>query len=284
MIYIHRDWGAIPEDIKAALKEAADALDKIADPEERKAFIKANAGKWSAAREYLAKMSHEKCWYSEAKESVSRYHVDHFRPHGRAKQALKDYSPGYSWLAFDLDNFRLAGGLCNSENQEYSADTVGKADWFPLTDPSKRASLTARDCSLESPLILDPVEPEDPYKLTFKDDGTIGPDPQLDEKDRTDITLAIRCLGLDQSQLNNARRTTWRRCSSAIAKYNRIAKKRRGDRTPEESETLKELQQEIVSMSKSSSAFAATARCCLKAHGLPQFVTIDELLPLASSD
>jgi hypothetical protein len=284
MIYIHRDWGAIPEDIKTALKEAEDALNKIADPEERKAFIKANAVKWSAVRKYLASMSHNKCWYSEAKESVSRYQVDHFRPHGRAKQAIKNFADGYSWLAFDLDNFRLAGGLSNSENQEYSEETVGKADWFPLSDPSKRATLAARDYSLESPLLLDPVEPEDPYKLTFSQDGTIGPDPVLDKEKKTDIALAIRCLGLDQSQLNNARRTTWRRCSRAITKYNRIAKKPRGNRTTEESEILRELQQEIVGMSKSSSPFAATARCCLKANGLPQFVIADELLPLAEFD
>jgi hypothetical protein len=284
MIYIHRDWGAIPEKIKKALKEAEDALNEIADPQERKKFITANAAKWSAAREYLSRMSHDKCWYSEAKESVSRYQVDHFRPHGRAKQALKDYSPGYSWLAFDLDNFRLAGGLCNSANQEYSEDTVGKADWFPLSDPSKRATLTARDCSFESPLLLDPVEPEDPCKLIFKDDGSIEPDPELHEGIKADVALAIKYLGLSQSQLNRKRRSTWLRCIRAIKRYNRIAKKRKGERTAEETEDLKELQQEIIGMSRSSSEFAATARCCLKANGLSRFVTADELLPLALSD
>lgn len=281
MIYVHRDWNAIPQPVKDALKDAAEALEAIADPQARKAFIAANAPKWSAIRDYLGGMSHHKCWYSEAKERVSRYQVDHFRPHGRAKQAPKDYTEGYSWLAFDLDNFRLAGVLCNTANQEYSDETVGKADWFPLADPTKRACMAARDCGGETPLLLDPVDPDDPCKLIFNEDGTVHPDPTLDTAVQGDVLLAIDYLGLRQSQLNDARRGTWRRCFRAVKKYNRIAKKRKGERTPEEVETLKELQEELVGMSKSSSEFAAVARCCLNVHGLRQFVVADELLPLA---
>ena len=281
MIYVHRDWDVIPQDLKDALKAAADALEAIADPQERKAFITANASKWSAVRDYLGGMSHRKCWYSEAKERVSRYQVDHFRPHGRAKQALKDYSQGYSRLAFDLDNFRLAGVLCNTANQEYSDETVGKADWFPLVDPSKRANIGARDCGWESPLLLDPVDPDDPCKLLFSDDGTVEPDPMLDEATKADVALAIGYLGLRQGQLNGARKGTWRRCSRSIAFYNAIAKKPKGERTQQEADMLIKLREELIGMSKSSSEFAAVARCCLRAHRLSQFVVADELLPLA---
>ena len=281
MIYVHRDWAAIPQHLKDALKAAADELEAIADPQERKAYIAANAPKWSAVRDYLGGMSHNKCWYSEAKERVSRYQVDHFRPHGRAKQALKDYTAGYSWLAFDLDNFRLAGVLCNTANQEYSDETVGKADWFPLVDPEKRASLNSRDCSKESPLLLDPVDPDDACKLVFKDDGTVEPDPMLEAETQADVALAIGYLGLRQGQLNGARKGTWRRCARAIRQYNRVAKKQKGDRTPEEMQTLLELREELVSMSKSSSEFAAVARCCLMAYRLRQLIVADELLPLA---
>lgn len=145
MIYVHRDWERVPEDIKTVLKTAAAELEAIADTDARKSYIHANREKWSTVRDYLSGMSHGKCWYSEAREAVSRYQVDHFRPHGRAKQATKDYYEGYSWLAFDIENFRLAGMLCNTVNQEFSEESVGKGDWFPLIDPSKRASLQDRN-------------------------------------------------------------------------------------------------------------------------------------------
>lgn len=284
MIYVHRDWGTIPQPVKEALVKAAEALEAIADPTARRAYIKDNAPKWAAVRDYLGGMSHNKCWYSEAKERVSRYQVDHFRPHGRAKQALKDYAEGYSWLAFDLDNFRLAGVLCNTANQEYSDDTVGKGDWFPLADPSRRANIAVRDCGRESPLLLDPVDPDDPCKLVFNDDGSVEPDPLLDPNVQSDVKLAIEYLGLRQGQLNGARKGTWRRCARAIAMYNRIAKKHKGNRTSEEVQNLLDLREELIGMSRSSSEFAAVARCCLKVHRLPQFIVADELLPLAGKD
>ncbi|MBE0586578.1 MAG: hypothetical protein IH617_00870 [Hydrogenophaga sp.] len=284
MIYVHRDWSAVPQPIKDALIAAAQALDAIADQDARKQYIKDNGDKWAAVREYLNGMSHNKCWYSEAKERVSRYQVDHYRPHGRAKQALRTFAEGYSWLAFDLDNFRLAGVLCNTANKEHSTDTVGKSDWFPLADPTKRACLTARDCSIESPLLLDPVDPDDPCKLIFNDDGSVRADPNLPEDVQADVSLAIGYLGLSQGMLNGARKGTWRRCARAIIQYNRIAKKRKGDRTQEEAAMLVELREELVGMSKASSEFAAVARCCLRAHKLDQFIIPDELIPLAAKE
>lgn len=284
MIYVHRNWELVPAQVKNDLKQAAAELDALTDPEARKTYIKENQGKWSAVREYLGQMSHRKCWYSEAPESVSRYQVDHFRPHGRAKQALRDTCDGYSWLAFDIENFRLAGVLCNTQNQEYSEDTVGKGDWFPLLDPSKRAKLSARYCGQESPILLDPVDPDDPSKLRFKDDGTVWPDDQLSDVEQQHVTTAIECLGLRQSQLNRARRRVWTACTKRARQYSRIAKKPKGNRTQEEAETLRELAGELIAMGRSDSPFAAVARTCLMANRLSKFVVADELLHLADAD
>ena len=281
MIYIHRDWGIVPVNVKEGLQNAADELEKIADLDARKAYIKANVAKWSSVREYLGRMSHNKCWYSEATESVSRYQVDHFRPHGRAKQAVKTFEEGYSWLAFDCDNFRLAGMLCNTANQEYSDETIGKADWFPLVDSQMRARLSARDCRAETPILLDPVEPDDPGKLIFNDDGSIAPAPELDENIQAEVEFSIKCLGLQQNLLKIARGKVWLKCLRTIKKYNLIAVKRKGARSVEESAILRGFQEELVSMSKASSEFAAVARCCLTANGLTQLVVRDELLPLS---
>lgn len=284
MIYIHRNWDRIPQNLKDDLQSAADALDAIDDKAGRAAFIKANASKWTAIREYLSAMSEGKCWYSEARESVSRYHVDHFRPHGRAKQAEKLFAEGYSWLAFTLENFRIAGMLCNTANQEHSEETVGKADWFPLIDPSKRASLASRDLSGESPILLDPTDIEEPDRLRFNDDGRVVPDGELEQEEKDRVSLAIRLLGLDQSQLDRSRRKTWRDCARRIAKFERIARKPRSARSAEEVHTLSELISELLLMARASSEFAAVSRCCLLAHGLGRLVIRDEMAPLAAND
>lgn len=277
MIYVHADWSKVPQDVRNGLAEAAAQLEAITDTQQRKAFIRDNAAKWTALREHLAVMSHGKCWYSEASERVSRYQVDHYRPHGRAKQAEKEFAEGYSWLAFDLENFRLAGMLCNVANQEYSAATVGKADWFPLRDPRSRATLVAKDCSPESPLLLDPLDPDDPPKLNFNDNGEVVPADELDPPEAENVQLAIRCLGLYQSQLAGARKSKWLDCSRKIAKYNRLAKKPKGTRTEEGEATLRELRNELIAMTKSESEFAAVARRCLAVHKLEQLVVRDEL-------
>jgi hypothetical protein len=282
MIYVHRDWLSIPEEIKNALIAAADALDKIADPAERKKFIEDNQGKWSAVREFLVNMSHRKCWYSEASERVSRYQVDHFRPHGRAKQAERDTTEGYSWLAFELENFRLAGQLCNTANQEYSDETVGKAIWFPLVDPSQRATLLARDCSGETPILLDPTDPDDPPKLVFNDDGGVEPSAGLDPAQQANVQLAINYLGLSQSQLNEARRKVWRECSRAVEQYSRFARKGKGNRSLEEETTMKESFGRMIALTKSTSEFSAVSRCCLYANGMHGVIQRDELAPLGN--
>lgn len=280
MIYVHADWSKVPQAVKNGLAEAAAQLDAIADPQQRKQFIKDNAPKRAALREHLATMSHGKCWYSEASERVSRYQVDHFRPHGRAKQAEKDFADGYSWMAFDLANFRLAGMLCNVANQEYSEETVGKADWFPLRDPGLRATLVARDCAPESPLLLDPIDPDDPPKLDFNDNGEVLPADGLGALEVGGVQLAIRCLGLYQSQLTDARRRKWRECNGKITKYNRLAKRPKGNRTIDDEVTLRELRNELIAMTRSQSEFAAVARRCLAAHKLEQLVVRDELTAL----
>lgn len=281
MIYIHRDWSQVPEEVKAALKKAADELDAIADPEARKTYIKDHSTAWTAVRDFLSGMSNKKCWYSEARESVSRYQVDHFRPHGRSKQAAKTYEEGYSWLAFDLDNFRLAGMLCNTVNMEYSEASVGKGDWFPLVDATKRATLQSRNLTGESPILLDPMDPEDPAKLWFNEDGNVVPDPYLDDEIQKVIITAIDCLGLRQSMLNGQRRRVIRRATRAIHRYKDVSKIPKGNRTENDNKNIGEAEAELLAMSSPSGEFAAAVRCCLIANGLRNLVVQDELKPRA---
>ena len=280
MIYVHRDWEQVPDDVKNALKTAVAELDAIVDIQERKAYINANRDKWSAVRDYLAGMSHGKCWYSEAKEAVSRYQVDHFRPHGRVKQAEKTFCDGYSWLAFDIANFRLAGMLCNTVNREYSEESVGKGDWFPLADPATRASLHKRDIKGETPILLDPADPDDPYKLWFNEDGNVTPVDDLPPDQRAAIEEAIGCLGLRQSRLNDKRRSILRQALRAVNRYKEVDCVPKGERTHRDAKNLQEARGELLAMSASTGEFAAAVRCLLVAYGLRHLIRMDELKPL----
>jgi hypothetical protein len=281
LIYVHRDWDTVPEELKASLRQATVELDALTDIEQRKAYINANREKWAAVRAYLSGMSHGKCWYSEARESVSRYQVDHFRPHGRSKQAAKQYSEGYSWLAFDIENFRLAGVLCNTVNQEFSEDSVGKGDWFPLLAPASRATLTNRDTGKETPVLLDPTDPDDPYKLWFDEHGNVAANSEMSPEQRVSVEEAIVCLGLRQSRLNERRRAVLRRATRAARRFKEASRVPTGMRTVRDTESLNEARAELLAMSAPSAEFAAAVRCLLVAHGLRQLVRTDELAPLA---
>lgn len=281
MIYVHRDWSKVPAELLQTLHDLTIALDGIEDPTERKKFIKDHAEAWAALRDHLSAMSYRKCWYSEAREAVSRYQVDHFRPHGRAKQAVGDLSDGYSWLAFDPENFRLAGVLCNTINKEYSDDSVGKGDWFPLENPGSRACLENRNTAAEAPIILDPTDEDDVSKLVFSEGGMIGPSSDLDEERKERVRLAIRCLGLDQSLLNSERNKTWRECIRKIGQFSRFAVKSKNERTAEEQQTMTEIAAELIRMSRADAQFSAVARSCLIANKLERFICRSELEPVA---
>lgn len=276
MIYVHRDFSTISADKLAALKAVSDELDKLNDPVDRKKFIDANRDQWSSVRSELEAMSFGKCWYTEAKEGCSRYQTDHYRPHGRAKQAAKEYESGYCWLAFDIDNFRIVGVLANTQNKEYSEETVGKGDWFPLLDPASRATLGNRSTNREVPLLLDPTVEDDPNKLMFYDNGEVHPSDLLPEEDKIWVRDAIERMGIKQEKLNELRRRVWRECEAKIAKYDRFFKKPTGQRSVEERQTMAELLRELQAMGSCRAPFAATARQCLMSHRLGYLIVRDE--------
>lgn len=276
MIYVHRDLSKISQAKLDALKALSDQLEGIVDPAARKAFIDANRAAWSSVREELSLMSFNKCWYTEAREGVSRYQTDHFRPHGRAKQAAKDYAAGYCWLAFDIENYRIVGVLANTQNQEYSDETVGKGDWFPLLDPAVRATLAEKSTAKEIPLLLDPVREDDPGKIAFNDNGEAHPWEELPEADKAWVDDAIVMLGIRQDQLNRKRRMVWRSCTRKIYQYDRFFKKPEAARTDEERQTMRELAEELRAMTSCQSEFASTARSCLRSNKLDVLIVRDE--------
>ncbi len=182
------------EDAEAVLQQ----LIGEEDSSKRADIIEANKGLWAEVKSELARLSNQKCWYTESKQEGTDTDVDHFRPKKRvAEVKSKDNPhPGYWWLAFDLANYRFSCIYANRRRRDVeSGDVGGKADHFPLIDEAARAWTPACDCDEEQPLLLDPCKVSDVALITFKDDGEAM--PRFDEADkprayqRADISIEL---------------------------------------------------------------------------------------------
>lgn len=204
-----QDWLDEAEALTEQLKNAPDDKARIA-------LVFAHRKLWRDPRllNWLTDIHHRKCWYSEAKESVAPYHVDHFRPKGRAAQMDKSERPGYWWLTFDWKNYRLAGQLLN----------VKKRDLFPVQYPGSAQAANPLSLHAEGPLLLDPLT-NDAWFVSFEriDDGeclaTACPGLTQPKTDR--VALTIEVLGLNRlTSLNKNRADIWDRCLERIKEYN----------------------------------------------------------------
>jgi len=76
-------------------------------------IIEQNSGLWRELQDWLCEKSYGKCWYTEARDSISYWHVDHYRPKAKIKDLNNVEYDGYWWLAFNWKNYRLAGSATN---------------------------------------------------------------------------------------------------------------------------------------------------------------------------
>jgi hypothetical protein len=201
-----QDW----LDKAAALTEQ---LKNAPDDKTRIALVFANRKLWRDKRllDWLTGLHYRKCWYSEARESVSSYHVDHFRPKGRAAQMDGTERSGYWWLTFDWKNYRLSGQLLN----------VKKRDRFPVQVPGVAQANLPMTLDLEGRLLLDPLRDE-AWLVSFErtDDGECiaGPSPDVDNaQDLERVEFTIDVLGLNRlDALKQNRADVWDKCVARI--------------------------------------------------------------------
>lgn len=167
----------------------------MSSEKERQEFIKANDHLWGELKQWLSTLSFNKCWYSEAKEIYSHYHVDHFRPKNK-----------YWWLAFDWKNYRLSGSVGN----------VHKSNNFPLKSRSPEAIDPDCDICDELPYLLDPTNPADPPLMTFDESGFVQPitDEGTWQYDRVKKTVEL--LHLHYRPLVDGRKIIWTDCLLTI--------------------------------------------------------------------
>src|SRR5690606_21124969 len=84
---------------------------------------------WSMLRPGLERLSNHKCWFTEATSSIADFHVEHFRPKKKVELIKNKYpyaerrtaacTKGYWWLAYEIENLRLAGSKPNQKKRNY---------------------------------------------------------------------------------------------------------------------------------------------------------------------
>lgn len=202
------DWLADAEAVSAMLTGAT-------SEEERDALIDAHQRLWrdGRIRDWLIGLFHDKCWYSEAHESVSAYHVDHYRPKGRVTDVGRTKPEhGYWWLAFQWQNYRICGQLIN----------VKKNDVFPLVSGHRATSDAPDSLRLEAPALLDPTT-DDARLISFEmdEDGCRAvASGGADEEDRARVETTIEVIGLNRlDRLNRKRADVWEECREKLVSY-----------------------------------------------------------------
>lgn len=187
-----------------------DQLKNAPDAEARNQIIDKNSSLWSELKEWLLLLSHQKCWFSEAKDCFSHWDVEHFRPKKFAKDADGTEHDGYWWLAFDWQNFRICGNVGNRK----------KGTYFPLRTGCTRASNPGADLRYEDPQLLDPIDEDDCNLLSFNSLGEAIPAAHLkDEWERERVKCSVKLYRLDSSALEGKRKVVWTDCYNQIKIY-----------------------------------------------------------------
>ncbi len=210
-----RITGAPPQDWAYKAEAITQQLRNAEDESTRRAIIDANAGLWrdDRIRNWLLEQFNNKCWYSEARDSVSSIHVDHYRPKGRIKDKLGGSTiEGYWWLAFKWTNYRICGQLLN----------VKKGDLFPIVEGCRGNAGDPVSLELEAPVIIDPLT-DDTRLISYEKDedgclAVVAAGVDDSEKFRAENTIEILGLNL-RDRLNQKREDFWDRCMMAISDY-----------------------------------------------------------------
>lgn len=223
----------------------------------REKLIDDNEGLWKELKSWLQSLSSGKCWYSEARDCASYWHVDHFRPKIKIQDLDGNEYEGYWWLAFEWSNYRLAGGAIN----------IPKSTKFPVREGTCWACSPDDDVDDEFPYLLDPTCPGDPPLLNFSEQGRPIPGEPHDvwNKERADKSIEI--LNLDSDNLNRERQRVWNTCSKyarmvllckdTISQTASIAKKQK----------MADGLDELRKMVSRDTEFSAVADRCIRAQG-----------------
>ena len=245
------------------------------DPDTRREIIDSAKNEiWKELFLPLEKLSHGKCWYSEASDIMSDRDIDHFRPKKKAKNIddiPRANEDGYWYLCYDYENYRFSSQYSNQLRvDKFNKDkgTGGKSIYFPLFEGSL-VGKTKKQCQDEDIMLLDPCDEDDPILLTFSSDGKAIPNVQaiLDPKDEIRVRTSIKLYHLDHQPLEEARERLWGFCQRMIDEIRAIVENPE-DISNRGREKAKYLKQEIRKLTEKSQELSAVAIACCEENGL----------------
>ncbi len=230
---------------------------------ERKQFIEDNSDYWTDLKPKFEKISNAKCWYTEAKEDVSPYTMDHFRPKNKVTNTAHTYkiktiaSPQpYWWLAFEPQNYRLMGSIPNSK----------KGVRFPLRKESLIA-VNVDEIAKEVPVLIDPTNKDDVNWIDFNEDGKVCPAcSETESWCAIRVYLSAKIYGLDSEKLVKARkeiRTSCKRIADSIIRIYQQDKDNNNDLVREE---MAEKCRELRLLANPKSEYSAVAKSYILGH------------------
>jgi hypothetical protein len=236
-------------------------LKAAADSAARNKIIDDNSNLWGELKEWLLGLSHGKCWFSEAKDCFNHWDVEHYRPKKSAKDRDGTTYGGYWWLAFDWANYRICGNAGNRK----------KGTFFPLRDGCKRVGLDG-DLRYEEPMLLDPVDEDDPILLFFDLEGHAVPAPHVnDDWEKTRVDYSVERYNLDFSPLMDKRKTVWAECWSRVEEYRHELGLWRQDPTNAVArDRFKQAAKHVRAMIEPDQELSAVARACLESAADPR--------------
>jgi hypothetical protein len=159
----------VPRAIFDEFDKASRALAALETDKERRDYIK-NGPECSAFQVWLWRVGFLKCWYSEVKLQDGEGQVEHFRPKLKVWKSKPPHG-GYTWLAFDWHNFRLAHPSVNKRRADRAIGSkAGKGCYFPLREEDRRARVAGEE-DQEEPVLLDPIRPSDCLLLCFEENS-----------------------------------------------------------------------------------------------------------------
>lgn len=194
----------LPKDWEIRAASLRDQLAKESDKVKKVELIKANS-LWKEIKPELAKLSSNKCWYTDSLQVGTDVDVDHYRPKGNIAELIKNVPPhpGYWWLAYDLENYRYSCIFANRRRTDIETKiTGGKSDHFPLKSESERAWNETVNYKDELPMLLDPCKISDVKLLAFKEDGEAMPRARKDARpnDYNRAKISIKLYNINHSE------------------------------------------------------------------------------------
>ena len=243
-----------------------DQLKKAPDTAARNKIIDDNSAVWGELKKWLLDLSHQKCWFSEAKDCFSHWDVEHFRPKKvPAKGFDANMHYAYWWLSFDWQNFRICGNAGNRK----------KGATFPLQPGCSRCAPHG-DLRTEEQQLLDPIDEDDPALLSFNMVGeAIVAAHITDPWEQSRVTYSVTRYNLDFPPLVDKRKAVWSECWNRIQDYLRELNLFQQDRTNGAAkEGLRQALRRIREMMQPERELSAVARACVVSSGDPRLTAI----------